>query len=469
MSSVLCVDLDKTLLRVDSLHESIIHLFKINPFKVILSLFVILKGKNAFKEFIAKNITLNVDLLPENEDVLDYIASKRSSYKDIYLVTGAHESIAKEYSRKYEFFSDYHGTNKDINLIGKNKAKFLIEKYGSFDYIGDSKADLHIWKNSGKAIYAGADEVIWKSLCKINPNHEQIKIKKASLVKSIFKAIRMHQWAKNLLVFVPVILSHNYTDLILFKQSIIAFFGFSFTASSVYILNDLSDLDADRVHRRKKHRPIPSGDLSPIHALLVTFVFVLAAASLSTLLSLKFIGVLFVYFLITSLYSFRLKKIAILDVVLLAVLFTIRLLAGHFAINIEVSPWLLTFSIFIFSSLACLKRSTELREKLPAKGAVVGRGYSADDYTIINQIGINTGIIATLVMTLYLNSDAVVKLYSSPECLWLICPLLIFWIGRLWLLGNRGLVHEDPVVFVIKDKVSLFIGLICVVLVVIAR
>jgi len=428
-----------------------------------------MSGKSSFKEYISEKIELNFSTIPVNQSVLDYIQKKRKNYSKVNLITGSHEKNANGFSQVYNYFDEVVGTTEALNLIGKNKVKYIEDNYGEFDYIGDSKADHHVWKKANKAIFAGKSNKVWVKLKTLNSNNEKIEVESVNFFKASIKAIRVHQWAKNMLIFVAIILSHQYLNFELFKQSVIAFFAFSFTASSVYLLNDLSDLDADRVHKRKKFRPIPAGDISPFIALSYVFVLISSAAFLTQYLPIYFALILGIYFVITSLYSFRLKRVAILDIVLLAVLFTIRLLAGHFATEIVVSPWLLTFSIFIFSSLACLKRSTELKDKLPAKDVLVGRGYCADDYFIINQIGITTGIIATLVMALYLNSSAVLNLYSSPYLLWMICPILIYWIGRLWMLGVRGLVHDDPVVYVVKDKVSLFIGLTCLVLVVLAR
>lgn len=470
MAKYLCVDLDGTLLKVDTLHESLVSLTKKNPLLLIPACFSLLKGKAALKDYLAKKVQLDFSNAPFNPEVLEYIRINKGKYDQVHLVTGSHEKNAERVLKKFpDLFDKHSGTTRAHNLTGKTKARFLSETLGHFDYIGDSSVDFHVWSKANKAVCVETSSKLSKRLEKSHNNFEVLKIKKRGVLSALTSAVRPHQWAKNLLVFVGLVLSHKYLDLKLFQDCILAFFAFSFTASSVYLLNDLSDLDSDRAHRKKRFRPIPAGDLSPVHAFSFAIVLLGSASYFASFLPMEFMGILLTYFLITTLYSFRLKAISILDVVCLGLLFTIRLLAGHFAIGIAVSPWLLSFSIFIFISLACLKRSAELRGKLPAKEVIHGRGYSVDDYSIINQIGVSTGMMATLVMALYLNSEAVVALYSNPLYLWIICPLLIYWIGRMWLLGSRGLVNEDPVVFVVKDKVSLIIGALCLCLIVLAR
>jgi 4-hydroxybenzoate polyprenyltransferase len=461
--------MDGTLIKVDSLQESLLELFKKNPFLIFMALFHLLKGKSNFKSYIAHYVDLNFASIPLNQSVVQYIKNHRNDYEKIHLITGSFEKNAFALNEVLPLFDEVNGTTKDFNLIGKNKADYICQKYSSYDYIGDSSADFHVWEKANKAIYAGSNKRIWKRLRENNINSEQIHIPKKSFLITLIKALRVHQWTKNLLLFVPLILSHNYNNTHLIIKTVLGFFAFSFISSSVYLLNDLTDLSADRAHKTKKFRPIPAGDFSHTNALITTGILLIFGFILSTQLPVTYGITLGIYFIITSAYSFRLKKIAILDVMILATLFTIRLLAGHHIIEITISPWLLTFSIFIFSSLACLKRSTELSNKLPSKVLIIGRGYQANDFQVINQIGVTTGIIASLVMALYLNSPTVLKLYSRPEILWAICPFLLFWIGRLWLLANRGQVHDDPVVYIIKDKVSLIIGLSCLILILLAR
>ncbi len=471
-SKVLCVDLDGTFFKVDTLHESLLKLFKEKPWQFVLAVFKVFTGKSQFKNFISSHVDLKMDLIPINEEVLDYINQNRKHYQGIYLVTGANQKIANSVVQNYShIFKEGFGSNENVNLTGTKKGNFLKEKFGAFDYIGDSKVDFKVWEFSEKPIYCGNENSIWKSLSRNNDKSVQIKRKKKSKLSVWIKALRVHQWAKNLLVFAALILSHQYTNIELLTSSLIAFFAFSFTASSVYLLNDLLDMDVDRVHRRKKFRPIPLGDVTPFSALFTTGFLLGISGLLCSLMPYHFGLILLCYFIVTSLYSFRLKKVMMLDVVVLALLFTIRLLAGHFAIDIEVSPWILTFSMFLFTSLACIKRSTELKDKLPVKeeGTIAGRGYSKNDYHTINSIGSTSGVMAVLVMALYVNSDAVIKVYTNPYFLWGVCPLLIYWIGRLWLLNGRGLVHDDPVVFVVKDRVSLLLGIAFIGLIILAK
>lgn len=464
------VDLDKTFFKVDTLPEMLVALFKKNPFYFFSAFFYLLKGKSFFKSYIISKIDFNIETIPVNQQVLEYIQKKKYQGKSVVLITGAHDVIAKKVKSHFNVFSDAFGTTEDTNLIGKNKLKFIKENFDDFEYIGDSQHDIPIWKEASLAtIVCNQGSKTLKALNTVKKDINILETKKNNSLHTFFKAIRIHQWAKNTLIFVPIILDHKYLDFNVMTQGFLAILSFSLTASSVYLINDLFDLDADRIHKKKKFRPIPAGNFTPQNILMTLAVFLFLILNLVKELPFQFTITLSIYFFITCLYSFRLKKVVFLDVVILALLFTIRLIAGHSATGIIISPWLLSFSIFIFLSLACIKRFSELIDKLPAKEEVAGRGYIVSDKHIISQIGSTAGIISTFIITLYMNSEKIVKTYHTPYFLWGLCPLLLLWIGRLWIKTHRNEINVDPVLFVIKDKFSLFIGFVCLSLVLLAR
>jgi 4-hydroxybenzoate polyprenyltransferase len=277
------------------------------------------------------------------------------------------------------------------------------------------------------------------------------------------RAIRIHQWVKNLLLFVPIFTAHRYLDFIKLQHGVLAFFSFGLCASSVYLINDMIDIEADKAHERKRMRPIASGLMSLTSARWTAALFLFIAIFIAQLISIQFVSVLVSYFIITTAYSFFLKQQALVDIITLSLLYTIRVIAGGIATGLEVSQWLIGFSLFFFVSLACVKRFSELWNlRLTEKISAAGRGYVVDDLELISQFGLSTGCVAVLVFALYVTSSDVTLLYRFPRLLWLICPLLLFWISRLWLLAHRGLVHDDPIVFAIRDRVSYIVGLLAV-------
>lgn len=287
-----------------------------------------------------------------------------------------------------------------------------------------------------------------------------------SIPRLIVSEIRVRQWVKNLLVFLPTLLAYRFLDREPVFHSALAFFSFSFGASAVYVLNDLLDLEADRHHPEKRHRPFASGDLPLKTGYLLIPTLVLASLGLALLLPREFLVILLVYFVVTSLYSFRLKQVALVDILVLASLYTLRIIAGSAATGIAVSEWLLAFSMFLFLSLAAVKRYVELLrlrrrindEEHDGEARVKRRGYFADDLELIVQMGLSSGYIAVLVLALYISSDTVAELYDRPQVLWFVCPLLLYWISRIWLLAHRGVLQEDPLSFAVNDRITWLIA-----------
>ncbi len=345
-------------------------------------------------------------------------------------------------------------------MRGKNKGHTLSERYGKkgFDYAGNSTVDLPVWQQSRHAIVVNANERLAQQARGLT-EVSHVFNEPDSTARSVVKALRPHQWVKNLIIFVPLITSHQFSNPTLVGCAILALIAFSLCASGVYVLNDLLDLEADRQHATKRMRPFAAGKLPlPAGFLLVALALGLSAVA-AACLSWKFVAVLGLYLVLTTSYSWRVKQLALLDVFFLAGLYTMRLIAGHIATGIEFSFWLLAFSMFMFLSLALVKRFTELHSlRLQNKSDSKGRGYSTSDLEMVAMLGIASGFMAALVMALYVNSPEVRKLYDHPTGLLLFCPMLLYWISRVWLIAHRGRMHDDPIVFALKDPASYAVG-----------
>ena len=272
------------------------------------------------------------------------------------------------------------------------------------------------------------------------------------------RAMRPHQWVKNILIFAPLILSFQFLNFESIIQVVLAFFAFSLTASGLYIVNDLLDVEADRVHPTKRKRPFASGRLSKTWGVSQSIIILVLAFGIASYLNIQFLVALLIYAILSASYSFKLKQVVLLDVSLLAVLYTLRIIAGTFAVSLELSYWLIVFSIFIFTSLAMVKRVSELYNlKLQGKEEVGGRGYTVQDHEIMSALGAASGFVSVLVLALYIHDPLTVERYNHPEWLWMIVPSILYWIGRVWIIAHRGQMNEDPVVFAVRDKISYLI------------
>ncbi|WP_086934328.1 UbiA family prenyltransferase [Agarilytica rhodophyticola] len=449
------VDMDGTLVKSDIAQELLLQSFKnINQLKHIFTL--CFSGRSHIKRFLAENNEFSASLLPYNQEIIDYLQQQKAAGRKIILATASDEIIAHKVAEHTGLFDDVIASTPGSNLKGENKLK-AIKAYSSdkgFEYIGDSTADFPIWKDADKSGFVNPP----KPANKIEKNTENISIEvnnKISTSKALIKAMRPHQWAKNALVFVPLIFSHSYTDASLLLLALITFFVFSFCASGIYIINDLLDIEADRMHTSKKKRPFAAGDLLPVKGVFVSF-FLIAIPLLISAIFLGFFSTLvFVtYIILTNLYSFYLKHKSTIDVVTLTCLYTIRIIAGGVAIGASLSPWLLNFSLFFFLSLAYMKRYIEL-SGIKRNGKLNGRNYDVSEMDVILTTGIVNGGLAVLTLSMYLNSDFVTSSYASPQVLWLICPLLMFWVYRAWMWAKREKIDDDPVVFALKDRISL--------------
>lgn len=455
----LCVDVDGTLLRTDLLLESVLGLIKQDPLAVFRLPYWALQGKAQLKSKIAERVDLDVGSLPFNQNVLAYVRNEHRKGRPIILASASHTKFIDALAGHLECVDSSMATTAGLNLRGADKAMKLCEKYGEkgFEYIGNSTVDFPVWERAGYVSVVATNERFTRSVRDRFAIEKVFETSEFSWV-AIAKAMRLHQWLKNILIFIPILLAHRFLDLRSLTYSVLAFLSFSLVASGVYVLNDLLDLESDRRHPRKKSRPWAAGDLSIKFAPLLLLLFV-AGTSIGVYVSASFLVVLGIYFISTCLYSFRLKQVPLVDILVLALLYTTRIIAGGEATGIVVSQWLLGVSMFLFLSLACVKRFSELLN-LRARNQTIshGRGYHIDDMEQIAMFGSSAGYMAALVLALYVSSEDVEVLYHQPKVIWLACPLLLYWISRVWLLARRGLVHEDPLVFALRDRATYIVA-----------
>ena len=468
----LCVDLDGTLVATDTMAESFLGLLKIAPWKVFGLLLALMQGRPKLKRYLAQNAPVDPATLPYRDEVLDEMRRARDDGRQVLLVTASDQATADAVAGHVGLFDEAIGSDGVSNLKAGRKAELLVSRFGSggFQYVGDSSADLPIWKAANEAI------MVWPSRG-TRKTAEQVVAKATVLAerpkkwKAAVKELRPHQWAKNVLLFVPLYFSHQYTDLSLVFTALMAFFAFSFCASSIYVLNDLVDLSSDRQHRSKRNRPLASGALSIPEGIALSVASLALAIALAVgFVNPRFVWVLLGYVALTTAYTFVLKQKMIVDVLALASLFTYRVVAGGVAVDVKLSPWLLAFSIFFFTSLAFVKRYSELIQIKGSGGqSLKGRNYVPADIPIITSAGPAAGLLAVLVFALYINSPAMVVYYSRPEALWGICLVLVYWIMRIWFLAARDKMHDDPVLFAVRDKISLAAGALVVACLLVAR
>lgn len=466
----LCIDLDGTLIKSDAIFESLFQLIKLNPFYIFIIPFWLIKGKPNLKEEIDRRIDFKVDTLPYNLELVEYIKSQKIKGRKVYLATASHITIADKVAEHLGFFDGVFATKDGYNLKSEKKAIVLNEEFGKGNYVyaGNAKVDFNVWNDSAKVIVVNKSKSFIDKV-KSTYDVEKAFFIKVNILKKIIKEIRVYQWVKNILLFLPLLLAHKLGNMNQLSEVIIGFFAFSISASFVYVLNDLLDLDSDRNHPSKRKRPLASGDLPIQIGIALVPILLLTGIGLSFLLSFKFQIILFSYLVLTTAYSFSLKKIPMLDIILLATLFTTRIVAGAFAVNVYLSMWILAFSMFFFMNLAVLKRYTELlvmkkKKEIEARG----RGYTIEDMGLLLSIGPAAGFLSVLIFVLYINSEQAVSLYSSPLTLWLISPIFLYWISRIWHLSVRGKMTDDPIIFAVKDKISYIVGILIFVIALLA-
>ena len=474
LSRPLVVDLDGTLIRTDMLVESASQFLIQHPFQFFKPLLWLFRGKTVLKTELAQRVQIDVSALPYNADLLVWLRAEKLKGRRIVLATASHRILADQVAKHLNFFDEVLASEGDTNLKSTAKAQLLIERFGegAFDYVGNDWPDVQVWSAAHTAhVVDVSASLLVRAQARGNVGLV-FKSDKCSKLIAMLKAMRLHQWMKNLLVFVPLMAAHQYADASRDLLALMAFVVFSLTASSVYLLNDVVDVQDDRHHARKRNRPFASGSLSLIMGWAAWPVLLMMAVVLSTVfMPVLFSASLCVYFVLTVAYSLFLKQLAVVDVLTLAALYTLRIIAGAVAIDVAISFWLLLFSMFIFLSLALIKRYSELKDARDAgkTGALRGRGYQPDDLELVSSLGGSSGFIAVLVLALYIQDGQAAHLYATPQLIWLACPVMLFWISRAWLIAHRGRMHDDPIVFALKDKVSWGVGAFMLGVLVVAR
>jgi 4-hydroxybenzoate polyprenyltransferase len=466
----LCVDLDGTLVKSDTLVDSLLALLRNRPALVFQLPGRVLHGKAAFKAFVAESISLDVAHLPYNQTLLKFLQREHASGRDLYLATGADVRLARRVADHQGIFAGVLGSDGATNLTGNKKLESLRSRLGAggFDYIGNGTPDLPLLAHASEPMVANPSLRLRMKLRAGGIHPAQHFIERAPALISLLKTVRLHQWAKNLLVFVPLLCSHALTAGKLLT-ALTAFFCFSLTASSAYIVNDLMDIEADRRHPQKRRRPFAAGDLSAFTGISIAAIFLLMGLVGARLLPGRLFAWLLVYLATTLAYTLFLKRFALVDVLALSGLYILRLLAGGSVTLTPISHWLAGFSMFLFLSLALVKRFAELKNLRAANAMPAnGRGYLVTDLDQLRSFGTASAYAAVVVFAIYITGPDVVKLYRHPNLLWLNVPLITLWLNRVWLLASRGQLDEDPLVFALTDPMSLFIGIAVVIVALLA-
>lgn len=456
----LAVDLDGTLIRTDMMWETLVRLLRKNPFLAIASLALLFRGRARFKQFIASHAQVDAANVPYHEPFLAWLKKQKATGRTVVLATASDRKMAQPVADFVGLFDDVMASNGRTNLRNAAKRHALNERFGvrGYDYAGNSPDDLGVWPDAREAVVVNASLSLSRRAAATTKIAESF-LDHTSRIKCLVRALRPHQWIKNLILFVPVLTAHQLENTTIVGRAILAFVAFCLAASAVYLLNDLLDLDADRHHPTKRKRPFASGDLPLQYGLVGAPVLLLLSLGISFFLSPATVLVMAIYFAVSTGYSWHVKRLALFDVLILAALYTLRLVAGHVATGIAWSNWLLAFSMFIFLSLALMKRFQEIQIVRGQNGhELKGRGYTAAHHPLVIIGGLVSGVAAVVVLGLYVNSTKVVELYARPKLLLLACPLLLIWISRVWLLTYRGKMHADPTAFAFKDWISYLIG-----------
>lgn len=462
----LVVDLDGTLLRSDLLFESALLLIRRRPLLALQMLVWVLRGRAWLKHRLAESVELDPAALPYDERLIQHLREARAQGREVVLATASHERLARRVADHVGVFDRVLATDARTNFKGPQKRAVLVADYGEqgFDYAGNSRDDLVVWQVARRAWVVNPLAGVTARATQIG-NVEQVLESEARSPRVWLKAVRLHQWAKNVLVFVPLLAAHRVLEPNLAFSAVVAFLCFGLCASGLYVVNDLLDLADDRHHATKRNRPFASGALPVQSGVLAgPGLALLGFAIAGLLLPPAFAVALAAYAVLSLSYSLLLKRLMAVDVITLALLYTLRIIAGGAACGIALTFWILGFSMFIFLSLAFVKRYAELWRVSAQAGegeapsALRGRGYQADDRAMVASLGAASGYLSALVLALYLQDLNASALYRHPQIIWFACPLLLLWVTRLWMLTHRGLMHDDPVVFALRDRASLAIG-----------
>ncbi len=455
----LVVDLDGTLLHTDSLIESIFVLARAQPSSVFKLPLWLMKGRAHLKQRLAAAATPDAHWLPYRSDLLEFLREQKSLGRTLILATAADDKVAREISAEVGLFDRIFASDGAVNLSGERKRDRLVAVFGlkGFDYIGNDARDDSVWRAARRALLTSASPRLARRVAKATPI-ERIFGDPGPRWQDYLNALRPPHWIKNVLVFVPLAAVHRIFEGALLGRALLAFLAFNLCASGLYLLNDLLDLPADRRHPHKKERMLASGRIRLVHALLMMPVLLIGAFAIAWHLSMGFAGVLGLYAVLMIGYSLRLKDLPLVDVLVLAGGYALRVAAGAVAVEIRISAWLLTLCVFLFFSLALIKRYAELvvLESAASAAGVHARGYVSQDKVLLLAQGIVSGYLAVMVLALYTNTEISQRLYARHDFFWGICLLLLYWISYLWMMATRARIVGDPVMFALSDRVSLW-------------
>ena len=463
----LVVDLDGTLIQTDLLLESLFSYLGAYPFRMLSLASALSHGKAPFKAEIARYAAIEPAQLPYDERVLSLIRQARGNGRQVFLASASNERFVRDVAGHLGLFTGWFASTDGENLSSSTRTKRLVEVFGEkgFDYVGNDRADLPVWSSANRCLAVGPSSSVRSALKAIDANAFVLERGSGGFRRWI-ELLRVHQWTKNGLVFAPIFAAHRF-DLDSIVEATIAAFAFSLAASSGYILNDLVDLDADRRHWRKKRRPLAAGAVSARQAIVLALALLGGAFAIGLFVSPMFVAVMLAYLALSAAYTLYLKRKMMVDIVALASLYILRVIAGAVAIGVRPSEWILAFSMFIFTAMALIKRYVELAARLDAAlPDPTNRNYRTSDLNVLGALAAASGFNAVTVFALYVYSETVHRLYRHPDVLWLICPILLYWVGRALIMADRRLMGEDPVEFALKDWNSLLslalIGLIMI-------
>lgn len=456
----LVVDLDGTLVFTDLLAESAFKLLRDSPLRALSLPLRAGRGRAGLKDYIARHTAVRVEDLPYNQPLLQWLRDQGAAGRTLVLCTASNHRLAQQVANHLQLFDDVIASNADSNLKARHKADALVARFGEagFDYVADARADLPVWARARDAIVVSNDSTLFEAV-----RCHGSRSRRADLPdirrQDWLRGLRIQQWLKNLLLFAPALAAHNITEPGNLAVLLLAFLAFSCCASATYLLNDLLDLESDRRHPRKRLRPLASGKIPILRALAVAGGLLVLGLAIATTCGSAFLLSLAAYLVLTGLYSLLLKRRVLLDCITLAILYTLRIVAGAAALEMQLSFWLLAFSLFLFLSLAFVKRYAEIEvQQAQGVGELHGRDYFTSDGPLVQALGVGAGFAAALVLSLYLNSEQVLLLYATPEFVWGAVVVLVYWISWMWLQAHRGQMHDDPLVFAVKHPTSLCAG-----------
>ena len=469
----LCIDLDGTLIRSDLLFEALVRLVTAHPVTLLRAPAALLAGRAHLKRLVMTRADLDYAHLPVREEVMALARQAHTEGRPVHLVTAADEVAAQHVADRLGIFTAVHGSRPGRNLKGQRKAAFLVDTFGSqqFDYVGDSPVDVPVWNEARHAYVVGAGAETLKRSRSGRPMTVLAPMTpEPTLLASWWKALRPHQWTKNLLVLVPLLTSGRLLDPASISWALLTCLLFSAVASGTYVANDLLDMQSDRVHPTKRHRPFAGSRIPVMQGIVVGTLMVVGGCAVSFLVNPKLGLTMVAYSAATLAYSVRFKSAVLIDVTLLAGLYATRIFAGAVAIDVDLSFWLLAFAVFAFFSLALAKRYAEiLRHPTGLDVRTNRRGYRATDAAPVLSLGTAAGVASVVILSLYINDSTARGAYGHPLLLWLIVPALLYWISRVWIVSTRGEMTDDPIVWALSDRLSLGVGGIVAALYVVAR